>query len=357
MNDLNKLLENIENAVVLFHIDTDGVCSAKIVSEALNRMSKEVLGFYPTTPKLLHSNNFQESIEKNEPDLIIIVDVALNKNSAVYQNNKDKKFLILDHHSVNNIPQGGNVHYFNPKLERSEEYVPASKVCYDKLKKVVDISDLDWVAAVGVIGDSGAKMHEKFIKKVIKKYDLSIGKDEKFYFDSFLGVLSEMINSGKIIKGNDGALTALKLLQEAADPVEFYENSYQLREWNNKIQNYLEQCISDFKKSKDEVEGLDLYFYTFKPEYTLGSVLSTIVSFEEPHKTVIIFSKKNGVTTINFRRQDKKYHMGVLASKSTEPFKHAGGGGHKPAAGGHIRTEDLNKVKNKIILELKKLMK
>jgi hypothetical protein len=49
--------------------------------------------------------------------------------------------------------------------------------------------------------------------------------------------------------------------------------------------------------------------------------------------------------------------MGLLAKNSAKGLIKAGGGGHVPAAGGHVQTKDLNKLKNKIIQELKKMKK
>ncbi|PIX44638.1 hypothetical protein COZ55_00205, partial [archaeon CG_4_8_14_3_um_filter_38_5] len=123
-------------------------------------------------------------------------------------------------------------------------------------------------------------------------------------------------------------------------------------------EDYIENELLNFEQKKEEIKELDLIFYVFKPEFHVGSVLSTIASFKHSHKTVVLFSKKNAqTTTINFRRQDKKYDMGLLAAKSTEGLQNAGGGGHVPAAGGHIQTSDLNALKGKIINELKKMMK
>lgn len=357
MNKLKKVLKNSKRAVLLYHIDTDGVCSAKLMSEALQRLNIQVVNYFPTTPKLLNSNDFQKGINRSDADLIIIVDVEVRENTSLVKNNKDKNIIVMDHHSIDEIPKHDNIIYINPKLEGVKDYTPAAKIVYDTINQIIDISDLDWVAVVGVIGDSAGNVFPDFVKKIMKKYKVKIGKDKKHFFDSFFGTLSNMINSGKIVKGNDGASTALKLLQDTKTPNEFYEHAYKLRDWNNKIEDYLERVKLDFEKEKEKVEGLDLYFFSFKPEFTIGSVLSTIIAFEKPHNTIIMFSKKNGVTTINYRRQDKKYDMGLLAKNSVKGLLRAGGGGHVPAAGGHIQTKDLNALKSNIIKEYKKLIK
>ncbi|MBN1923246.1 MAG: DHH family phosphoesterase [Nanoarchaeota archaeon] len=357
MKSLKDVLKNCEKAVILYHIDTDGICAAKIVSEALNRLNKEVINFFPTTPKLLESVDFQIGIKRNKPDLIIFVDVELKASNKLLKDNPDTIFLVFDHHNIDELPKGSNVLYFNPKIGNDYKFTPAAKIVFDEMNKVVDINDLDWVCAVGIIGDSGAPHHKSFVKNVMKKYNIKEEKDNNYFFDSFFGTLSNIINSGKIVKGNDGAQMALKILQESANPEEFHDKSYKLRDWSNKIEDYLKEVENNFEARKEAYEGLELFFYTFKPEYMIGSVLSTIVSFKHAHNTVIIFSKKNGITTINLRRQDKKYNMSELAKKAIKGLKKAGGGGHDVAAGGHVQTKDLNMFKRNIIIELKKMMK
>jgi len=357
-NELAKLLDNVSKAVVMYHIDSDGICSAKIMNEALHRFSIEVVDYFPATPKLLNSSDFQIGVDRSRPDIIIILDCYLSADSCLFKNNKDLKFLIIDHHDVKNIPSGDNVLYINPKLNNVKKYIPAAKIVFDTVKKLVEIDDLDWVSAIGIIGDSGAPQHKSFIQKVFEKYGLETGKDKKYFFDSFLGRLSNIVDTGKIVKGSDGANISLKVLQESGTPREFYEKAYQLRQWYDKVEDYIENELLNFEQKKEEIKELDLIFYVFKPEFHVGSVLSTIASFKHSHKTVVLFSKKNAqTTTINFRRQDKKYDMGLLAAKSTEGLQNAGGGGHVPAAGGHIQTSDLNALKGKIINELKKMMK
>ncbi len=354
--NLKELIKKSERIVLLYHIDTDGICSAKIISESLKRMGKEVVNYFPTTPKLINSNDFQIGIERSKADLIIIVDVELRKDSQLYKKNTDKNFIVFDHHGISELPEGDNVYYSNPKLEGDDVFTPAAKICFDEMSKIIKIDDLDWVSAVGIIGDSATPHHKTFVKKVMKKYKVKEEKDNKYYFDSFFGTLSNLINSGKIIKGNDGAQTSLRLLQEAETPKEFYDKAYKLREWSEKIEEYLQNTLIDFENKKEVYEKVDLLFYTYKPEYMIGSVLSTIVSFKYAHKTLILFSKKNGTTTINFRRQDKKYDMGLLAKNAVKGLRNAGGGGHDVAAGGHVQTKDLNMMKRNIIIELKKMM-
>ena len=117
----------------------------------------------------------------------------------------------------------------------------------------------------------------------------------------------------------------------------------------------MKETIEDFEYKKEAYENMELYFYTFSPKFKIGSVLSTIVSFKNPHKTIVIFSRKGSIISISYRRQDKKFDMNKLARNSIKGLKGAGGGGHIPAAGGHVQIRDLNMLKRNIISEIKKM--
>jgi single-stranded DNA-specific DHH superfamily exonuclease len=352
---IKDLIVNAKKISLIFDLDTDGVCSAKIVFEAVNRMQKEISDFFPGASGNLNDESLIRGLKNAEPDLIIIVDDELRKNSAIIKN-FNCNILVIDHHGIQDLPIGKNIHYFNLKLEGNNTYTPACKLCFDLFSKIVDIKDLDWISAIGIISDSGAIHHQKFLKKVFKKYSEEIKDDKDYLSDSFFGYLGNIINTGKIVKGKDGALMALRILQESSSPKDFLQKAYELRQLCDDVNLYLKEMSLDFESKKESYENLDLYFYTFNPKFKIGSVLSTIVSFKHPNKTVVIFSKKSRIISISYRHQDKKVDMNLLARQSIKGLKHAGGGGHVPAAGGHVQTKDLNILKRNIITTLKQML-
>lgn len=352
---LKELIINAKKISLIFDLDTDGVCSAKIVFEAVNRMQKEISDFFPSASGNLNDDSLINGLKNAEPDLIIIVDDELRKDSLIVKN-FNCNIIIIDHHSIQDLPVGDNIHYFNLKIDNDLTYTPACKYCFDLFSEIVDIKDLDWVSAIGIISDSGAIHHKEFLKKVFSKYSQEIKEDKDYLSDSFFGYLGDIINTGKVIKGNDGALMALRILKDSSTPQNFLENAYELRQLCDEVNLYLKEMSLDFESRKEAYENLDLYFYTFNPKYKIGSILSTIVSFKHPDKTVIIFSKKSKIISISYRRQDKMVDMNLLARQSIKGLRRAGGGGHVPAAGGHVQANDLNILKRNIITTLRKML-
>ncbi|MDD5500002.1 MAG: DHHA1 domain-containing protein [Candidatus Nanoarchaeia archaeon] len=353
--NLKDAIFEAKKIALVFDLDADGVCSAKIAYEALNRMQKNVEDFFPSPSGNLNDDSLINGIKNANPDLLIIVDDELRKDSKIAKS-FDFKIVVIDHHSIQDLPVKKNIHYFNPKINGDDSYIPASKYCFDLFSKFVDVEDLDWVAAIGIISDSGAPQHLEFLKKVFKKYSFNAGKDAEYFSDSFLAHLGEIINSGKVVKGNEGALKAFFALRDSADSKDFLQKSYELRQWHEQVNEYLQKVLEEFDLKKEAYNNLGLYFYSFNPKYKIGSILSNIASFKHPDKTVVIFSKKPRMVSVSYRRQDKKFDMNALARKSIKGLSGAGGGGHVPAAGGHVRAKDLNMLKRNIVRALKEAM-
>jgi len=352
--NLKDLVTEAKNIALIFDLDADGVCSAKITYEAINRLQKDINHFFPSPSGNLNDESLINGLKNAEPDLLIIVDDELRDTAKIVKLFKFN-IVVIDHHSIQNMPVKKNIHYFNPKVEGNDAYTPAAKYCFDLFSKIVDIEDLDWIAAIGVISDSGAPFFKDFLKKVFKKYEKDSGKDSDYFSDSFFGYLGELINSGKIVKGNDGALNALDILKQSSNPDDFLEKAYELRQWQKNVDEYLAEVLLDFESKKEAYNNLNLYFYSFNPKFKIGSVLSNIISFKNPDKTVVIFSKKSKIVSVSYRRQDKKVDMNELARQSIKGLAESGGGGHVPAAGGHVQAKDLNILKRNIIMVLKNM--
>ena len=105
MKNIHDLIKKSERIVVLFDIDTDGVTSAKIISESLKRLNCAASEFHPATPHLLNNPDFILGIKRSEADLIIIADVELRNNSLFLKKNKHIPIVVFDHHSINFLPK------------------------------------------------------------------------------------------------------------------------------------------------------------------------------------------------------------------------------------------------------------
>jgi len=148
--DIYTLLKSIqENILLLHHWDTDGVCSARLLLEALSGKTIEtrtpILGNYYLTDEELHTYASYTCI--------IIVDMALPKDQILTLA-QHVPIVIFDHHLQEEIPE---VYHYNPisKGASSDRFPSASWIINQFFENPINL-----YALLGVLGD-----HEQRIKK------------------------------------------------------------------------------------------------------------------------------------------------------------------------------------------------
>lgn len=137
---------------VISHLDTDGICSASIFIDLLNRKGRK----YTITilPQLTEENINGLS---NEPTTVFVfTDLGSGQLDAISDILKDKVVFILDHH----VPKSGievqNIHHLNPinyGLDGSLE-ISGSGVVYLFCKKITGSRKNSHLAVIGAIGDT-----------------------------------------------------------------------------------------------------------------------------------------------------------------------------------------------------------
>ncbi len=332
MEKIEKWLKEAENICLITHTDTDGICSAALFLKYLKKLGKKAKVIFGSA-NTISKREFYKKIPSC--DLIIVTDIPLDQSwDIASQEIGNKRIIIIDHHIPFKNLNSSRIIHINPMFER-EVYIPASKLVYD----IFDIKEYDWLALVGVLGDSGERDSKEFVKSVLKKYG------EKKQRGKF-GLLDEMIGSAMICKNEKGARECLKIVENADNYTELLKNR-KLKEYREKVNNYLKEMQKEFEKKAEVYREINTIFFEIKPKYNIGSALSSILSKKIEHKTIIIINRKNGVANLNFRRQDGKIDMKELAEFSTRGI--GKGGGHKKAAGGTIPSEKVDEFKLRAI--------
>jgi len=334
-----KWIKNAGTIDVVYHIDTDGLCSAAQLIKYLKKKGKNYNLISGSPQKMRHSSFYY----KLKSELVIFLDLpADHYEDEIYKLNDRADIVIIDHHIMNKDMNSETIAHFNPALDGIDKYCPSSKQVYDLFRKY------DWIAAIGVIGDLGGKQWKEWINRVEKRHGLSPCKGE-YCLDSEFAKYDHLINASRMIKGEEGSMEALKILVESETFEEFKKQSEKLISWEQEISSYLEELKERFEKDKEENKKLELLTFTIRnPKYSIGSALSTIISMEHYNKTVVLFIIKNSIVNVNFRRQDGKYDMALLAKKSVEGLPKASGGGHPKAAGATVRIVDFAEFRKNI---------
>lgn len=349
IENFKEYINNLEGRIaVICHKDVDGICSAAIFSSALRKIKKkEVIMFKSYNYDKIFQDNLIKEIISKDIKRVIFLDMDLEKHINSIKKIQDfAQILIVDHHPSEISFSLPSVLIITSQMLKKNSYYPTSLLIYDLFCKIENISELDWIAAIGIISDNCYEHNSVFVNSVIKKYRFS---EEKNIWDTTLGKAAKKIYYSLVYDKTNDILCYNTLLNSKS-----IENLSKL----DKFYNIIEKEVSfylDFRNSEFELyPELNLAFMKIIPKHDISSIIANILSKEKPNRTLIVITDTaDKLVKISLRRQDCKIAMNELVKKATENLKEGSGGGHIASAGGYIRREDIQKFKNNVINLLK----
>lgn len=114
------------------------------------------------------------------------------------------------------------------------------------------------------------------------------------------------------------------------------------------IEDEVEKITDDFLKNSEYYENLDLYFYEVDSEFGVTSYVASWISKVNPDINYIFMKRRDGYCKFSARSTGEKMDMGKLMNFLTKGLEGANGGGHRAAAGGRIRADDLREFKRRL---------
>jgi len=337
-----------DNLAIFYHTScVDGLCSCVITSKAITKLT----GIKPLfhIPHLHELNNDTlEFIKKNEIKKVIYIDLIPDRYPEVVKEaEKYAELLIIDHHKFKtNLDSKKTLllhaEYINSKLDGAQ--YPASKLTYDIFLKLTDLEDLDWLACVGLIGDSGYSTWKEFVLEVINRHNLE--QESNLFNGSDFGKCAALLSGATMYGGNSDLL--FDIVYKSENFKDILQNKI-LIGYDAESKAELRKWI--LRTNEAEIYG-DLVIFEIKPKLKINSTLSTVLSFEQfKDKTLIIIMDyfNDGFLTISARDQRKKIKLNELLNEAVADLPESSSGGHIPAAGATIRKEDKDKFKKKLI--------
>jgi len=316
-----NFLSNVKECSVVYHGDSDGLCSAILMSKFLKERVKmaspnDSYGIQITDNLLEDLNNFPSNV---------FVDLAVDQWD--YKKLKSD-ILVIDHHSPKENLNGiENFIHVNPRLKDPKIYLPASYLVYKILTEMdSEMKKYAWIAAIGILGDKGDITKIKFSEDI---------KDLKF--------LSDVIEACKGVYGYRGIIKAYDVFKDAERP-EDIQNSKLIRTYH-KFQRELDDTVTDFKYHSEYFEKKKAYLYKVYNKYNITSTISTILSEKEPDAAFFIY-KRNKVLSMSARCQTSRINLAELFTRLSEGIGR--GGGHPPAAAANIPIENADKFLDRL---------
>jgi len=157
---------------IISHLDSDGICSAAILSKAFSRAG--VSHQISIVPQL--SNELLKQLARTNNSRILFSDVGSSHTALIQKYFEPEKVLVLDHHKPNGT---GTFLHINPHffgIQGGREICGAG-ICYLFAKELSDQNkDLAYIAVIGAIGDSQEKNGLVSFNKDILNEALDLGQ-------------------------------------------------------------------------------------------------------------------------------------------------------------------------------------
>jgi len=345
-----KFIDSIKKddiVAVMHHTDSDGVCSGVIMAKVVERKrgKKVDLHINQKACEIAVLNRTVEQLKRANVNKLIITDLGVDQApSNIKEIEKFAEILVMDHHKIYANIDSKKTLFLKPQLvsQKNPAAYTAAKFCFDMASEILDMSDLDWVAAVGLIGDCAFNLWKDFLEGVFSKYGI---EKKANIFETDLGKASSIISDAECFDSAN-AYKAFDIVYGSSSPSDVLKS--ELLKYHETVESetmYWMEHVNEFAEFID-----DAIIYLIKPKYQIKPALSTRLSLKYSNKTIIILQDfGDGMIGISARRRDEKVAVNELLEKATAGLERANAGGHIPAAGGRIRKDDLSKFKDNLL--------
>lgn len=315
---LDDILEEIKKAnsiVILSHESPDGdaigsVLAMGIALEDMGKKADMIIREYPRTFQFLpNANKVKENTEIKKYDLAIALDCAdLRRLNGREYFEEAKRTIVIDHHGTNSM--FGDINFVNPVAPACCEILVGIFTYFN-----IDIhQDLGACILTGIITDTGGFKYQ--------------------------GVTAETFE-----------FTA-ELLRKGVNVSEIYQKTLETRTRAN---------FELLKRTLDRIEILEGGKVTFT--YITSQDEEEVGAEPGDHEGLVEVGRGvEGVEVAIFIRQKDKQNKYKVSMRSSNNINVSdicyifGGGGHPKAAGCLIQG-DVEQVKNKLLKEIKKVLK
>jgi single-stranded-DNA-specific exonuclease len=153
--------------IMVFHdSDADGVTAGVVLVRALERLGfTSIMRSPPTRERDAWSDENRAIIAAHDPEALFVLDLGSRNEVLV----AGVRSCFIDHHRPDGVAPGALL-----ITAYSWDPIPnTSLIVYDLCSTVVDVSDIDWIAAIGVLSDIGERAPFPLIAQVKKRYAMS----------------------------------------------------------------------------------------------------------------------------------------------------------------------------------------
>lgn len=361
LKNLDELLENIENILkkikrsdkicIIHHNDSDGNTSAALLSILIHNMIDDYPILFPIIGMENVNKKLINRLKVMNPDFVFVFDVTAEPTELDIF-----KGFVLDHHIFSGIKQRDDMPYFNPRsFEKEDEKVlPTCYMVYRVLKNLYPNEKVAWIAGIGITEDHRVDLCKNVFEEIRKEAPelLKVKEiNQKNIEKSLFGELSDMVRSGRMIKGTEGAKTAVLALVECKDRPDklingLTQHSLALRRFYEKLSYEMQDCMREVEMGGEFHKKEKVIIYKQKRSRIRGltSYLSDKIRQKYPSWIAYVVREDHdrGKVKISIRLEQKKRgeNLVFIIEKIKEKIPSLKGGGHKSAVGVILNLDD-----------------
>jgi single-stranded DNA-specific DHH superfamily exonuclease len=336
-----KNIKLTDKICVLYHgYCGDGLGSAVITIKSLERILKRKVDFRIHYTVFEITDELIDYFKKNSITKVVVVDNALYAREDMIKKAENVvDILIIDHHEYVNDLNSEKTTFIHASLYNNKiksHFYPASKLVYDLFSTITDVSDLDWIACMGLISDRGYNQWKAFVDSVLIKYKIPYNDN---IFMTELGTCVSNVGGGRSFKEAIDSL--FELLYNAKSYKEVLNAEFLIK-YKKIITEEMQRLI--LLRNKAEVYK-DLIIYYCKPKFKVGANVSSALSFDYfVGKTIVLICDYGEeYCELNARNQIGTVRTNDLLQMAMKGIPGPIPGGHAPASGGKLHRDYIQK--------------
>jgi single-stranded-DNA-specific exonuclease len=220
---------------VLCYSDAGGLAAGAILARALERAGHAVAAEVTGKGEGAWTPGVADRVARHKPQALVIADLGCRKEPVLPK----VPTLFVDHHRPEGVPPGAAL----ITGHGSDPSPPSGLLAYECGRLVADVSDLDWVAAVGLLHDIGEGAPFPLLAEARKRHKLPLLREA-----------TALLNAPRRSASAD-ATPALELLLKAAGPQDVTKGDSVEAQLLREAREEVNKAFAQAKRSAPTVAG------------------------------------------------------------------------------------------------------
>jgi single-stranded-DNA-specific exonuclease len=230
---------------VLCHSDADGISAGAILHRTLRRSGREVATIVTQKFENAWSESVRDRLLATSPDALIVCDLGVRATPVL----DAVPTCFIDHHYFSDVPSDAVV-----ITGFQVEPCPTSGlVAFWCASAVADVSDLEWIAAVSLLSDSGERAPFLELTSAKKAHGLPALREA-----------TTLLNAARR-SSSGNAQPALELLLRAASPREVSRDNSPEAMILREAKQEVNRAFAEAKRAAPKFSGPTLFFASTRP--------------------------------------------------------------------------------------------